>query len=105
MKYLKTIFKRGENILEKEIKLKIDCIIDEVIQKELKYQTHFITNDGWTFLEESAKDLIFNKIENDDLDEEEILVLKITDFEQYLADVISDYEELNAPIRVNSLWK
>ena len=92
-------------MINKELKVKIDRMIDDAIQDELRYQTDYITHDGWDFLEEKAKELIFEKIKEDDMDEEELEMLKETDIERYLADVIADYEEYNAPIRVRSLWK
>lgn len=100
-------FAKGEviNMMNKELKERIEEMIDDVIQNELSYQKDYITNDGWTFLEEKATELIFEKIENEDMDEEELAMIKETDIEQYLADVIADYEECHAPIRVHSLWK
>ena len=47
--------------MNKKLHEKIAKIIDKAIQNELNYQTDYITNDGWKFLEEKAKDLIFEK--------------------------------------------
>lgn len=92
-------------MMNKELRERIEEMIDDVIQNELSYQKDYITNDGWTFLEEKATKLVFEKIEKDDMDEEELEMMKETDIEQYLADVIADYEKCNAPIRMSSLWK
>lgn len=91
--------------MNKKLHEKIAKIIDKAIQNELNYQTDYITNDGWKFLEEKAKDLIFEKITEDYDDEKEIAKLKSEDIKTYLADVIFEYEEHHPPIRMHSLWK
>lgn len=93
--------------MNKKVREKIDTLIYKAIQNELSYQTDYIANDGWAFLEDKAKELIYEKIKEDyDEDEiEELEELELRHIESYLADVIYDYEENNPPIRVHSLWK
>lgn len=92
-------FSRTENVWTH-----VENLIDEVINDELAFEKDFISNDGWKFLEEQAPEIILEKIKEDDLDEQELGDMEIKHVRQYLNDIISEYEENHAPIRVRSLW-
>lgn len=74
-------------------------LIEKAIQGELRYDKDNITTDGWAFLEEEAPQLILEAIEEDDLDEDEINNLTLENIEQYLGDIICEYEQIHANIR------
>ena len=90
--------------MKAELKTKVESMIEDAIGNELQYQKDYITNVGWSFLEDNAAKLILNKIENDYDDEEELENLTLNDIESYLTEVICEYEENNPPIRMHSLW-
>lgn len=90
--------------MKAELKTKIESMIEDAIENELRYEKDYITNVGWSFLEDNAAKLVLNKIENDCDDEEELEDLTLNDVESYLTEVIREYEENNPPIRLHSLW-
>lgn len=70
--------------------------IDTVIQDELRYDTDSITSDGWDFLENKAPELIAQKCIDEDAEIDE---LTEEDIQNYLNDIITEYEQTHANIR------
>lgn len=81
--------------MNNQLQEKIEFMIDDVIQAELRYDTDYITNDGWNFLENIApKKILENILKDEDFDD-----ISKSDIENYLADIIFEYEQINANIR------
>lgn len=83
---------------EAKSKEKLEDMIADVIQKELQYDTDYITDDGWNFLENEAKEQVLRKIEGA-YAKEDISEVKMDDVKKHLADVIYEYEQAHANIR------
>lgn len=77
---------------------RIETLIDNAIQNELSYDKDYITNDGWKFLENEAKEQTYNAILKD-YDADEIDTVTSDDIESYLSEVIHEYEQTHANIR------
>ena len=76
----------------------ISDLIDTVIQTELAYDKDYITNDGWNFLENDAKEQTYNALLKD-YDEDELDTITANNIEPYLSAVICEYEQTHANIR------
>lgn len=74
----------------------IQAKIDKAIQCELRYDTDSLTSAAWDFLENKAPSLILNKIKEEDDDE-----ITQSTIDSYLADIIAEYEETHANLRVH----
>jgi hypothetical protein len=76
----------------------IETLIDNAIQSELSYDKDYITNDGWEFLENEAKEQTYNAILKD-YDDDDIDTITSDAIESYLSEVIYEYEQTHANIR------
>ena len=74
-------------------------MVRNVINDEMRFDSDHITIDGWHFFEEIAEGKILEKINKDNLSEEDISMLTKTDIGQYLADAIYEYEQTSPNIR------
>ena len=72
--------------------------IDKAIQNELRYDKDYITSEGWSFLEGTASSLVLEKIK-EVYDEDELDDLTDDDIEEYLSQIIFEYEQCYANIR------
>lgn len=72
--------------------------IDNAIQEELRYDKDYITSEGWTFLEEIANGLVLEKIK-ENYEESQYDEVSDDDIEEYLNQVIFEYEQCYANIR------
>ena len=72
--------------------------IDDAIQNELRYDKDNITSEGWDFLEGTASSLVLEKIK-ENFDEDEYNEITNDDIEEYLSQVIFEYEQCYANIR------
>ena len=77
----------------------VEIIVNNVIQKELRYDTDNITADGWTFLDEECPPKLIEKLSsNDDINtmsDEEIYELT----RNLLSDMTKEYEMTHPNIR------
>lgn len=71
-------------------------VINKVIENELRYDKDFITSDGWDFLENEAPKLIEKKCLDN---EEDIDDITDEDIQDYLNEIIYEYEQTHANIR------
>ena len=84
--------------MNKELKEKIEELIEAAIEDELKYNTDYITNIGWKFLEEEAPKKILENIIEDDLGND-LKEINKSDIQIYLQDIINEYEHSHSNIR------
>jgi len=91
----------NKNVFNAEQKDKLENLINDAINKECDYETDNITNKAWDFFENKAPQIVYDKIADDysygdfesfdDINDETV--------DNYLQDVINDYEEEHGNIR------